>query len=225
MTKERFIANPFIEGELMYDTGDVVRYRVDGNIEYISRRDNQVKIRGFRIELGEIEALVNQNAAVKQGVVVVREDTPGDKRLVCYVVLNSGMNLTKNSLNEELSESLPDYMLPNHLVTLDSVPLTGSGKVDRKALPAPEAEVEVHDAEDPPTTPEEIAVAAIWMELLGTNQLSIHDNFFDVGGHSLLAIKVVTGIKKISKSKVGMRDLLTNTLGQLAAMVELKEGA
>ncbi len=222
LTKGRFIANPFVQQEKIYDTGDVVRYRSDLNLEYISRRDNQVKIRGFRIELGEIEALVSSLDQVKQGVVIVREDEPGDKRLVCYVLLREGMQLTKSQLDQHLTKSLPDYMIPNHLMILDHIPLTGSGKVDRKSLPQPNSERKVvtgHDDELPSSTLEK-QIAEIWSQQLGVDYITVHDNFFDIGGHSLLAIKTVKAMVKLSSMKLGIRDLLTNTLGQLAAQLE-----
>lgn len=222
LTKERFIANPFLAHEKIYDTGDVVRYRGDLTLEYISRRDNQVKIRGFRIELGEIEALVSTMDAVKQAVVLVREDEPGDKRLVCYVLPKDGSHLTKSDLDSYLATSLPDYMIPNHLVVLDHIPLTGSGKVDRKALPPPSHESTIDDFEDRhlPESDLEKEIAAIWSKLLGIDVIGLDDNFFDLGGHSILAIKAAKAMSKLRKKKLGIRDLLTNDLGQLAAQLD-----
>ena len=226
LTSERFINHPFVPDQKIYDTGDVARYRGDLNLEYLSRRDNQVKIRGFRIELGEIEAMVSTLEQVRQAVVIVREDDPGDKRLVCYVLLRDGAALHKSDLDRHLEKSLPDYMIPNHLVVLEQIPLTGSGKVDRKALPLPrEGSKEVprevsSDDEELPSTDMEKGIAEIWAALLGVDYITVHDNFFDLGGHSLLAIKAVKAMSSLSKQKIGMRDLLTNTLGQIAAQME-----
>ncbi len=220
LTDERFIDNPFEPGERIYDTGDLARYRSDMHLEYLSRRDHQVKIRGYRIELGEIEAAASQLPMVQQAVVMVREDEPGDKRLVCYVVLKSGQDLEKSEFDRQLALTLPEYMRPKHLVCLETIPLTASGKVDRKALPKPTGQKSsAFDDDEAPTSERELQIATIWQALLGVDYVSVHDNFFDLGGHSLLAIKAVKAMAKLSAKPLGMRDLLTNNLGQLAALL------
>ena len=197
MTAEKFIANPFRSeaGARLYKTGDLCRYLPDGNVEYLGRLDYQVKIRGFRIELGEIEAQLAAHAAVKEAVVVVREDTPGDKRLVAYVTSKNGESLQALELRGLLQTKLPDYMLPAAFVILEKFPLTPNGKVNRKALPKPEFEPEVSDL-IPPGTPAELALSKIWCEILGLKKVSIRSSFFEIGGHSLLALQLTSRIKR-----------------------------
>ncbi|MEA5627146.1 non-ribosomal peptide synthetase [Nostoc sp. UHCC 0251] len=188
LTQEKFITNPFGNSKL-YKTGDLARYLRDGNIDFIGRIDNQVKIRGFRIELGEIESVLNTHPQIKQAIVIAREDNPGSKRLVAYIVANSD-TLNIQQLHSELKQKLPNYMLPSAFVTLDALPLTPNGKVDRKALPAPDKNTEI-DVVSPTTSTQEI-LAKIWAEVLGVEQVSIYDNFFELGGDSILSIQVVT---------------------------------
>ena len=188
LTSEKFIPNPFGDSKL-YKTGDLVRYLPDGNIEFIGRIDHQVKIRGFRIELGEIESVLNTYPQVKQAIVIAREDNPGSKRLVAYLVANSD-TLDTQQLQSELQHKLPSYMVPSAFVILDALPLTPNGKVDRKALPAPDKNTAI-DLVLPTTSTQEI-LAKIWAEVLGVEQVSIYDNFFELGGDSILSIQVVT---------------------------------
>ncbi len=192
LTAEKFIPHPFLQekGMRLYKTGDQVRYLSDGNLEFIGRIDDQVKIRGFRIELGEIEAVLVQHSAVQQSVVIVREDFPGDRRLVAYV--NQLPTALLSDLRSFLESKLPDYMIPDKFVCLDALPLTPNGKVDRSALPAPETTL--HKAFTPPETPLELVIAGIWGEVLGAEQVGINDNFFELGGHSLLAMQVLTEV-------------------------------
>ncbi|GAA6619991.1 amino acid adenylation domain-containing protein [Scytonema sp. NUACC26] len=193
LTKEKFIPNPFDNSKL-YKTGDLARYLSDGNIEFLGRIDYQVKIRGFRIELGEIEALLSQHSAVQQALVMAREDVPGDKRLVAYVVLHSDANaLNSNQLRGFLTERLPKHMVPSAFVILDKMPLYPNGKVNRGALPAPDAS-HFSDRNNyvPPRTPTEEVLAEIWSQLLGIEQVSIYDNFFELGGHSLLVTQAIS---------------------------------
>ena len=216
LTAERFVSNPFVASEKMYDTGDIARLRWDGQLEFSSRRDNQVKVRGFRIELGEIETHLSAHTAVDKAVVIVREDKPDDKRLVAYVVCHARQELTAIDMQKFLSLKLPKYMLPNHLVLLPKLPLTDNGKVDRKALPPPQ-EIAVTVGELPQTEAEKV-VALIWSELLNVSDIRREHMFFDLGGHSLLSIQVVNRINQISQRPLKLRDLLTGTLAQVAAL-------
>lgn len=188
LTAERFVANPFEKGERLYRTGDLVRWREDGQLEYLGRLDHQVKIRGLRIELGEIEAQLQYQPEIRESVVVA-QDGPGGARLVGYVVPQADIELDTAVLRERLGQQLPDYMVPGIVVTLDALPLNANGKVDRKALPAPEL---VGGSQyKPPQGEVEINIAAIWSEMFGMERVGRHDNFFELGGHSLLALKVL----------------------------------
>ncbi|MDQ7727806.1 non-ribosomal peptide synthetase [Halomonas sp. SpR8] len=188
LTAERFIADPFTEGERLYRTGDLVRWREDGQLEYLGRLDHQVKIRGLRIELGEIEAELLSQPTVREAVVVAQEG-PGGSRLVAYVVPQADSELDTAVLRERLGKKLPDYMVPGIVVTLEALPLNANGKVDRKALPEPD--LASGSQYEPPQGEIEEALAEIWSEILGVEQVGRHDNFFEMGGHSLLALKVL----------------------------------
>ncbi len=195
LTADRFVPNPHGKpGERMYRTGDLARWLADGSIEYLGRIDQQVKIRGFRIEPGEIEAVLAAQAGVREAVVLAREDSPGDKRLVAYVVPQAGSELQAAGLRAQLQRQLPDYMVPAHLMVLDALPLTPNGKTDRKALPAPEP-VRGGQGYVAPRTPAEATMAAAWSDVLGIDRVGIHDNFFELGGHSLLIIKLVERLR------------------------------
>ncbi|TAF08476.1 MAG: non-ribosomal peptide synthetase, partial [Nostocales cyanobacterium] len=200
LTAEKFIANPFDNGKTkLYKTGDLVRYLKDGNIEYISRIDNQVKVRGFRIELGEIETLLSQQENVQIACVIVREDTPGDQRLVAYIVPQPQQTPTPNILRQFLKAKLPDYMIPNTFVILESLPLTPNGKIDRRALSVPTPTHNI-DSFVAPRTDLELQLAQIWSEILKVENVGVKDNFFDLGGHSLLATYLMAQIReKIGK--------------------------
>ena len=168
-----------------------MRWRADGQLEFAGRRDHQVKVRGFRIELGEIEAVLARHPGVKENVVHVREDTPGDQRLVAYVVCAEGMPFEAEAARATLRAKLPEYMVPNHFVTLDALPLTPNGKVDRKALPAPlTAASAPDDGSAVLMSAAEQRVADAWREVLGVQRIGLRDNFFDLGGHSLLLVKL-----------------------------------
>ena len=210
LTAERFIAHYF-DGEpsqRLYRTGDLGRYLPDGNIEYLGRTDNQVKVRGFRIELGEIEAVLAQHPAIQQAMVLAREDTPGDRRLVAYCVATDGSSPSGYDLRSFLQQKLPDYMMPSVFVFLDSLPLTPNGKLDRKALPAPDqSRPELDDAFAAPRTPIEEILANIWAGVLKLDKVGIHDNFFHLGGHSLLGTQVVTRIRDAFKLDLPLRTL------------------
>ncbi|MFY9559984.1 MAG: amino acid adenylation domain-containing protein [Terriglobales bacterium] len=198
LTAERFVPHPFSRqaDARLYNTGDLARYRADGNLELLGRRDHQVKIRGFRVELGEIEAALGEHPAVQATAVVVREEAPGEQRLVAYAVLQSGSLARAEELRSFLKGKLPDYMLPARFEFLASLPVSPSGKVDRRALPAPGSErLESEASYLAPRTEQEKKLAAIWAEVLQLDRVSIHDNFFDLGGHSLLAVKLVARVE------------------------------
>ncbi|MFB2973192.1 amino acid adenylation domain-containing protein [Aerosakkonema sp. BLCC-F183] len=203
LTAERFIANPFIAGERLYKTGDLARYRADGIIEYFGRIDHQVKIRGFRIELSEIEAVLSQHCKVRECAVLAKCD-----RLIAYAVLHPGETLIISELRTYLAEKLPEYMVPSALVTLDEMPLTVNGKVDRQALPAPESlRPELEVAYVSPQTELEQIIATIWQEVLRLEKVGIYDNFFDLGGHSLLIVKVHSRLQAKLEKNISMVEM------------------
>jgi acyl-coenzyme A synthetase/AMP-(fatty) acid ligase len=198
LTAERFVPNPYVAeaGARMYRTGDLVRRLADGRLEFLGRLDHQVKIRGFRIESGEIESLLRQHQAVRDTVVVAREDA-NDKRLVAYLVLRPGQTVTTEELRAHVQQGLPDYMIPATFLFLDELPLTASGKVDRRRLPQPNQErPELSETFVAPRTPIEQEVARIWEEVLKVKGVGVYDNFFTLGGHSLLATRVITRVNK-----------------------------
>ena len=189
----------------------------DGRLDYLTRLDNQVKVRGFRIELGEIETGLATHPALKQGVVAVREDRPGDVRLVAYIVTLPGQDVTVTEVRKHLRSTLPDYMIPQHVVELEAFPMTPNGKIDRKALPSPfSAGALEEDVYIAPRTETERALAAIWQEVLGVDRVGIHDNFFEMGGHSLLSIHLITCIRDRLDRVLRPREILLNNLEQLA---------
>jgi len=220
LTAEKFIANPFGEGRL-YKTGDLARYLPDGNIEFLGRIDHQVKIRGFRIELGEIEAVLRQHDAVQEAIVVAQTTENEQKQLVVYVVLSQTQNA--NSLRDYLKAKLPDYMVPSFFVVLEQFPLTPNGKIDRKALPAPEGAALATTAEfAPPQTPTEQLLSTIWAEVLGVAQVGRHDNFFELGGHSLLAMRLLSQIEQHFGQKIAVVTLFQKpTIAELASILSL----
>ncbi|MCB0083619.1 MAG: non-ribosomal peptide synthetase, partial [Caldilineaceae bacterium] len=223
LTAATFIANPFGEGRL-YKTGDRTRYLPDGNIEFLGRLDNQVKLRGFRIELGEIEAVLKCHPDVREAVVIC-EDLPADKRLVAYIVAVQA--LTHPQLHQFLSEKLPVYMLPMVTVQLDALPLTPSGKVDRRALPAPDTSRPL-DAESlvAPHSVVERQLVDLWKALLQLEQVGIHDNFFALGGHSLLTVQLVMQIKQQFAVDLPVKRFFERpTIAQLAAWLESNDTA
>jgi amino acid adenylation domain-containing protein len=198
LTRERFIGNPLTNrsDDRLYKTGDLARYRPDGNVEFLGRIDDQVKIRGFRIELGEIAAVLGGHPALREAVVIAREDRPGERCLVAYVVARQPPGPSISELHRFLRAKLPDYMLPAAFVLLDALPLTPNGKVDRRALPAPDlTRPAPADAFAAPRTPVEEKLAEICAQVLGVERLGIHDNFFELGGHSLLAIRVMSRLR------------------------------
>ncbi|HLK61669.1 MAG TPA: amino acid adenylation domain-containing protein, partial [Chthonomonadaceae bacterium] len=222
MTAEKFVPDPFSSepGARLYRAGDLARYLPDGNIEYLGRMDNQVKIRGFRVELGEIESVLLGHPAVREAVVLVREDAPGDKRLAAYVVGLPGVSV--GELREALREKLPGHMVPSAFVMLDAFPLNSNGKVDRKALPKPDRGVSEPGSEyaTPRNAREEI-LAEIWSQVLRVAQVGVHDSFFELGGHSLLATQLMARVREVFHVELPLRSLFESptiaALGQKLA--------
>jgi len=228
LTQERFLVDRFSgrEGARLYKTGDLARYRADGVLEYLGRIDNQVKIRGYRIELGEIEATLAAQPDVQSCAVLSREDTPGNKQLVGYVVLREGATHGVSALSDFLRQRLPEYMVPAQLVLLESMPLTQNGKIDRKALPA-FSQVQAAAAESfvAPRTDTERALAEIWAKLLNVARIGIHDDFFELGGHSLLVIKAVSRIRDTLGVELPTEQVFEHsTVAGLAALMARDEG-
>ena len=196
LTAERFIDSPFVPGDRLYRSGDLARWRADGTIEHLGRNDFQVKVRGFRIELGEIEAKLAALPGVKEAVVLAREDVPGEKQLVAYCLETTPGALAPEALRAALQAQLPDYMVPSAFVVLEAWPLTANAKLDRAALPAPKGGVASSaQAYVAPRTPIEEVLAAIWAEVLGIERVGALDNFFDLGGHSLMAMRLMAAIR------------------------------
>ncbi|MGA9567228.1 MAG: amino acid adenylation domain-containing protein, partial [Candidatus Korobacteraceae bacterium] len=234
-TAEKFVPNPFAvrPGDRLYRTGDRVRYLPDGNIEFLGRLDQQVKIRGFRIELGEIEAILGQHPAVKECVVDVREDLPGNKRLAAFIVADSGYHTSKQAIGEAghqelvaeirawMKERLPEYMVPTAFGLLESVPVTPNGKVNRRALPTPAyGRDEGHQYLEPRSLFEE-QLAAIWSDVLHVSRIGVYDDFFELGGHSLLATQVVSRVRELAGVEVPLRFMFeTPTIDGLALRIE-----
>jgi amino acid adenylation domain-containing protein len=220
LTAEKFIPNPFSErfGARLYRTGDLGRYLPGGEIEFLGRLDHQVKIRGFRIEIGEIESVLMQHHQVRESVVLAREDVPGDKRLVAYVVSANGDPPSAGSLREHLKTKLPDYMIPAAFVTLGSLPLTPNGKINRKELPAPDVSaVESSGSYLGPRNALELKLTRVWENTLGVQPIGIKDNFFDLGGNSLVAVRLIAQIRKDFGEKVPINALFQSaTIEQLA---------
>jgi acyl carrier protein len=215
LTAQRFVENPFGAGKL-YRTGDRVRWLADGTLDYLGRLDEQVKIRGFRIELGEIEARLAEHPQVRETVVLAREDVQGDRRLVAYVVGDA----EADALRAHLRGSLPEYMVPAAFVALEALPLTANGKVDRKALPAPEY-ASAEDRYVAPRTPAEEVLAEIWAEVLRLERVGVHDNFFDLGGHSLLIMRLLARIQATFNLDISIRTVFSMpTLEAMAGEIE-----
>jgi len=227
LTEEKFIPDIFsdLPSARMYKTGDLARYLPGGEIEFLGRRDNQVKIRGFRVEPGEIESVLTQHPGVHEAAVVLREDLPGNKRLVSYVVRSPLENATESELRRHVQTRLPEYMVPSEFIFLESMPLTPNGKIDRRALPTAKVDspVETTHAETA-NDPQQERLIHIWEELLGRKPIGIRDNFFDLGGHSLLAARLMHRLKQVFGKSVPLSVLLqAPTVEQLAAV--LREGS
>jgi amino acid adenylation domain-containing protein/thioester reductase-like protein len=224
LTAERFVANPFgSAGSRMYRTGDLVRWRADGTLDFLGRIDHQVKLRGFRIELGEIEAALIRSETVAQAAVIDREDRSGDRYLAAYVVLQAGAVLDPAALRQDLARHLPDYMVPATFTALDALPLTPSGKLDRKALPVPERQASAGFVA--PRTPTEEALAAIWAETFGLERVGVEDNFFELGGHSMLVAQLVGRMKTTFEVDLPLAVLFeVSTIAGLAEKVDQARG-
>ncbi len=223
LNAERFIPNPFAAatGAKLYKTGDLVRYRLDGNLEYINRLDNQVKVRGYRIELGEIETILAAHPSVNANVTIIRKDASGENRLLAYFIANAERPVTTGKLKNFLQEQLPEYMVPSVITEVREFPLTPNGKLDRNALPDPEMQTTDTRTFIPSRTPNENLLASIWSEILGLSRISMKDDFFQLGGHSLLAVKLMMEIEKHRGLKLPLAILFTNsTIEKLARIMD-----
>jgi acyl carrier protein len=223
LTAERFIPDPHgtVPGARLYKTGDLARRPAGGDVEFLGRLDQQVKVRGYRIELGEIEAALHLHGAVREAVVVAREDGSGSRRLVTYWVSKEGEGATASELLDHLRSSLPEQMVPSILVQLPALPLTPNGKVDRKALPDPAGErPDLASTYVPPSSEAEGKIAGIWKEVLQLEQIGIHDNFFDLGGHSLLMVQVQGRLAEAFRVEVPVIELFRHsTVASLAGFL------
>ncbi len=209
-TDASFIVHPVLKKRL-YKTGDLGRYLPDGNIEFLGRKDNQVKLRGFRIELGEIDTVLTQHPAVRDVVTIIREDQPGNKHLVAYIVPvpEENSNLTPEKLREFLQTKLPDYMVPAFFMILEAFPLTPNGKINRNALPAPVNIATEDNSYIMPETDAERSIAKVWQEVLNIEfeKIGIHNNFFDLGGHSLMVVQLQSKLQAIFDQEISVVEL------------------
>ncbi|TCP59139.1 amino acid adenylation domain-containing protein [Tumebacillus sp. BK434] len=229
LTREKFILSPFApkSDERLYRTGDLVRYTQDGSLAYLGRIDHQVKVRGFRIELGEIEMVLAQHALVHEATVIVREDLPGEPRIVAYAVAKDPLLLSESDLRQAVKKKLPEYMVPSAFIMLDALPLTPNGKIDRKALPAPDlSQGRESSPYLAPGTETEHELAAVWSEVLGLDKIGLADNFFALGGHSLLATQMISRVRQQFNIDLTLRSLFeASTLADFAARVEAERAA
>ena len=208
LTAERFIPNPFVNSQLMYRTGDRAVWLSDGAIKYLGRIDKQVKIRGYRIEMAEIETRLGEHPAIRDLALTIRDDHRNEKRLVAYLVLNEDQSVQPNELRGWLREKLPEYMVPSVFEFLTSLPLNANGKVDLEALPEPlSLRPELESSFEPPQTQTQRLIAGIWQEILNLSKVGIHDNFFDLGGHSLLLTQVHHRLKAGINKELTVIDL------------------
>ncbi|USB33500.1 non-ribosomal peptide synthetase [Paenibacillus sp. YPG26] len=224
LTEERFVPHPYKPGEVMYRTGDLARWMADGQLQYLGRIDDQVKIRGYRIELGEIERTLLLHDAVSEAVAAVREDGRGGQRLVGYIVADRSCPVSE--LRKHCGDRLPSYMIPEAFVQLEAMPLTASGKADRKSLPEPERELSAGTAYAAPTTDTEAKLADLWAELLGRDKVGTQDNFFELGGHSLTAASLIAVIHREFGYLFALRELFAHpTVRELAQQLEARRAA
>jgi hypothetical protein len=217
LTADRFMEDPLQPGSRMYRTGDLVRRHPDGELEFLGRMDHQVKIRGHRIELGEIESALARQAGVKEAVVVARDQPSGDKRLAAYVTPKAGTAPNAEQILRSLAQELPQVMVPSTVVVLQAMPLTPNGKVDRRALPEPQSALAAPPMAAPANELEK-TIAAIWQEVLGLSHVGTSDNFFDLGGHSLLVVQVQRRLRDACGREVSITDMFRlPTISSLAA--------
>ncbi|MCZ4521276.1 non-ribosomal peptide synthase/polyketide synthase [Rhodococcus ruber] len=224
LSATRFVADPFArDGSVLYRTGDVARWSTAGELEFVGRADDQVKIRGFRIELGEVESTVAAAPTVGQAAVIVREDVPGALRLVAYIVPGAASAVDLDTVRRTVAANLPDYMVPSAFVVLDAIPLTVNGKLDRRALPQPAAQIREFRS---PTTPIEEIVARVFAEVLGVDRVGLDDDFFELGGNSLVATQVVSRLGTALETTVPVRALFeASSVAALAVRVEQSSGS
>jgi hypothetical protein len=228
LTSEKFVPDPFSEhaGARMYRTGDLAQRSIEGEMDFLGRIDHQVKIRGFRVELGEIERILVEHPAIKEAVVTVHQNGTGEKQLAAYITLRPEQSATAKQMRSHLRERLPEYMLPSWFVVLNSLPLTSTGKVDRKSLPAPTNE-SLGPEQDyvAPRNPTEEIVAAVFAEVLQTGRIGILNNFFESGGHSLLATQLASRLREIFQVEVPLRRIFEDpTVAGIAATLLEEEG-
>ena len=228
LTQERFVenkyANPFATyvNDRLYKTGDLAKFRFDGNIEFLRRNDKQVKVRGFRIELGEIESAIQGHADVEQSVVVVREDTPGDSRLVAYVIAREQQSVSSTTIRSHVKQALPYYMVPHHVIVIEKLPTTNNGKIDYQALPIPQAiQATAESALRLPQTPAEQYLANVWAQALESDEIGLDDVFFDIGGHSLLVMQIIAAVKEKTGECLSPQEFLICTLEQMASKIDV----
>jgi amino acid adenylation domain-containing protein len=229
LTAEKFVPDPFSPepGRRLYRTGDLARYAADGELEFLGRRDHQVKVRGYRIELGEVETALQRHAAVREAVVVAREEAAGERRLVAYLVgADASERLSISQLRAYLLEQLPEYMVPAAFVVLEQLPLTPNGKVDRQALPAPDAgAMPAAAGYVAPRTAAELVLAEIWAEVLGLERVGVEDNFFELGGHSLLATRIISRLREAFQCELPLRTMFEEpTVARLVAQAARRVG-
>jgi acyl-coenzyme A synthetase/AMP-(fatty) acid ligase/acyl carrier protein len=206
LTAQRFIACPFGTGERMYRTGDLARWRPNGELEYLGRSDQQIKLRGYRIELGEIENALTTQPGIDHAIVTIREDQPGDPRLIAYIIPTPNTTPNPTTIRNTTTQLLPNYMIPAAIIPITTLPLTPNGKLDRNALPAPTYTTTTRQ----PTTPTEQPLHHLFTQTLGINNIGIDDNFFDLGGHSLLAAVLVARIESQLGIKISLQEFLAD---------------